>query len=130
MIENFDTILFWFIVITLIIHLIRFIATSWLLSDVTVKTEKDEHEEYIQKIRKILVENNFKNIPKVVWQLKRQELAEVRSFYFNLLNKCEYLEKINLILKKENKNLILEELKEQNLNFVKEYYFNLIKEDF
>lgn len=128
MIQNFDIILFWFIVITVIIHLIKFIATSWLLSDVT---EKDEHEEYVQKIRKILVKNNFRNIPRTIWELKRKELAEVRNFYFELLDKIEYLEKIDLALKEKNKYLILEELKGQDLSFIKEYYFNkLINKEF
>ena len=33
---------------------------------------ESQHEKYIKKIRKILVEKNFKNSPKIVWELKRK----------------------------------------------------------
>ena len=89
---------------------------------------ESQHEKYIKKIRKILVEKNFKNIPKIVWELKRKELVEVKNFYFELLDKIEYLEKIDLVSKEKNKYLILETLKEYDLKFIKEYYFKLLSD--
>lgn len=116
-----------------IIILIIFICffNKIILNPIEEEKEKyieSQQEKYIKKIRKILVEKNFKNIPETVWELKRKELAEVRNFYFELLDKIEYLEKIDLTSKEKNKNLILEELKEYDLKFIKEYYFKLLSD--
>lgn len=91
-----------FIGIIMLIHLLVIIISSSKAEEKKKQEEENEYEEYIKKIRKILVESNAENIPKIIWELKKQDISEVRNFYFKLLTEKENFKKNNTSFEENN----------------------------